>query len=189
MILKTLQFTSEILDQFLTNRFQLEESKVSLNGLADLSGNSPEINSNKIIISFLNAEQETVKPYVQRQLKDTAGQYGKMPNGERYNLNVLFTSNFKDYKEALKYLDSTISFFQMNSVLDAQSYSNLPSGLTKLQVSLENTNFDQMQNIWNSLGIPYQPSLIYKIRIIYNNPEQINEVIPEVSSIKNWIAK
>lgn len=166
MISKALQFTNDVLDQFLINRFNLDESKVLLNHLIEANGNIPAANQNKIIISLINIEKETAKPFYNRNLQLDNGNYATINPSERYNLDVLISSNFDNYAETLKFLNAVILFFQINPYLDKSVAANIPNGLEKLEFEIEKITYVQMQGLWTSMGAKYQPSVIYKMRLI-----------------------
>jgi hypothetical protein len=166
MIGKALQFTKDVLDQYLKNKYGLHESKVLLNKLIESNGNIPALNQNKVVLSLINIEKETLKRFYQRNQKTDNGKFADINPSERYNLDLLITSNFDDYTETLRYLNSSIEFFQMYPALDAHSFSTIPAGLGKLEFEIEKINYHQMHGLWTSMGAKYQPSVVYKIRLI-----------------------
>lgn len=166
MINKALQFTVSVLDQFLKNRMGLDESKVVLNNLIEGNGSLPQINQNKIVLSLINIEKETTKQFYNRNARLENGVYSDISPSEKFNLDVLISSNFDDYSETLKFLNASILFFQVNNVLDGNSFSNIPLGLTKLEFEIEKISYRDMQSLWTAMGAKYQPSVIYKMRMI-----------------------
>lgn len=185
MLSKALQFTNDVLDQFLRNRFGLDESRVVLNNLIESSGSIPQINQNKVVISLLNIEKETAKPFYIRNQKLASGNYADINPAERYNLDLLISSNFDDYSETLKFLNAAILFFQVNNSLDATSFSTLPHGLDKLEFEIEKITYHQMQSLWTAMGAKYQPSVIYKLRLITIQGNETEGIIPAVSQTSN----
>lgn len=180
MITKALEFTCEVLDQFLKNRFALDESRVLLNNLMDIQGNIPLANQNKLVISLINIEKESARPFYIRQEKNTNGSYSDVQLSARFNLDLLFSANFDDYKESLKFLDAVIYFLQVYPVLNAASFSSIPPGLGKLEFDVEKITYHQMQGLWTSMGAKYQPSVIYKMRMISINGDEIQGITPSV---------
>lgn len=166
MLMQSLQFTTKVLDQYIKNMYQLDESKVVLNNVIDNNGSIPSKNENKVVISLINIEQETLQPFYVRNQKLANGNYGDLNPTQRFNLNLLITSNFDDYNESLKFLNTVIQFFQTYVVLDATNFSNIPQGLNKLEFEIEKLNYNQMHNLWTAMGAKYQPSIVYKTRLI-----------------------
>jgi hypothetical protein len=180
MITKALQFTVSVLDQFLKNRIGLDESKVVLNNLIESNGSLPQINQNKIVLSLINIEKETAKQFYNRSQRIGNGNYTDTKPSERYNLDILISSNFDDYTETLKFLNASILFFQVNSTLDSTSFSAIPTGLSKLEFEIEKISYRDMQSLWTAMGAKYQPSVIYKMRLITIQGNEIEGFIPAV---------
>ncbi len=174
MIEKALQFTQSTLNQYIVNKLGLDDTKVVINSLVDSNGIVPTKNENKVVLSLINVERETAKPFYIRHKKQTDGNYSHFQTVERYNLYLLCTSNFDDYRETLKFLDELILFFQVHASIDSSSFSNIPSGLDKLEFEIEKINYLQIHSLWNALGAKYQPSVIYKMRLVTMNPHEID---------------
>jgi hypothetical protein len=185
MINKALQFTNDVLNQFLTNRFGLDERKVVLNNLIESNGSVPQINNNKVVISLINIEKETNKPFYVRNQKLENGNYSAVNPAERYNLDLLISSNFDDYTETLKFLNAVILFFQVNASIDAASFSTIPAELDKLEFEIEKITYHQMQSLWTAMGAKYQPSVIYKMRLVTIQGNESQGVIPAISGVSN----
>jgi hypothetical protein len=188
MISKALQFTADVLDQFLKNRFGLDESRLVLNGVVEPNGNVPLINQNKIVMSLVNIEKETNKPFYVQQQRLSDGSYSEFNPDERFNLLILISANFDKYVEALKFLDGAILFFQINVRLDASRFSNMPPGLQKLEFELEKVNYHQMHGLWTAMGAKYQPSMIYKVRLVTYQGQETKTIVPAVNNTSNAMA-
>ncbi len=185
MINSALQFTGDVLDQFLRNRFGLDESKVIMNRLIETNGSIPAANSNKVIISLINIEKETAKPFSSRGARSADGSFVDIRPSERYNLDVLISSNFDDYSETLKFLNASILFFQVNPVLEGRSFPGIPQDLSKLEFEIEKMTYHQMQSLWTAMGAKYQPSVIYKARLITIQGAQIQGFTAQVNQTSN----
>lgn len=189
MISKALQFTGEVLGQFLRNRFGMEENKVMLNNLIEANGTLPPGNQNKVVISLINIEKETAKPFYIRNKQLPDGSYADINPSERYNLDILISSNFEKYSETLKFLDEVILFFQIYQCIDGSSFSAIPAGLNKLEFEIEKVTYYQMQNLWTAMGAKYQPSVIYKLRLVTVQGNETEQVIPAVYGISTELAE
>jgi hypothetical protein len=166
MIAKALQITCNIFNQYLKNKFILNEDIVVINRIVNSDGNHPIENSNKIVVSLIHVDQETNKQFYSNRKLQT-GSFSIKSNSERYNLFILITPNFENYEEGLKFLSATLQFFQNNNKIDANKSSLISKDIQQLDFELEKgENYMQMQNLWTALGAKYQPSLIYKIRLI-----------------------
>jgi hypothetical protein len=184
MLMNALQFTTNILDQYVKNKYHLDESKVILNNIIDNSGSIPTENQNKIVLSLINIEQETAQPFYVRTQKLNNGYTNTNPP-QRFNLDLLLTSNFDDYSETLKFLNTVIQFFQSNIVVDATRFSNIPKGINKLEFEIEKLNYNQMHSLWTAMGAKYQPSVVYKTRLLTIQSDESDGFIPEINQTSN----
>ncbi|MEP0264353.1 DUF4255 domain-containing protein [Dokdonia sp.] len=186
MIQEAFQYTRNVFNQFIKNKFGVDEDAVVINTIVDQSGAIPVGNQNKIIMSLIHIEQETVKPFYTKNQKVSNGNYVASPQTERYNIYVLVTSYFDDYNETLKFLNASIQFFQEHQSLDATINSDLPKGLQKLNFDLQKGgDYMQMHNLWSALGAKYQPSVIYKMRLVTIASTGIDEFVPKITKISN----
>lgn len=183
MINKALRFISDVLNQFIKTRFGADENKVILNGLVDTGGSALPANLNKLVITLINIEKETNKQFYMSRQQLPSGGYALLQPEERYNLDILISAAFEDYQEALKFLNTALAFFQSRPVLDTHEFPSLPEGLGKLELELEKINYQQMQGLWTSMGAKYQPSVIYKMRLLSLQADEPAEFIPEIKTI------
>lgn len=189
MINKALQFTSTTLDQFLKNRFSLDETKVILNKLIDSDGQIPSVNQNKVIITLINVERETTKAYNSWNHQISDGSFINVNPAERFNLDILVSANFDDYNETLKFLNAVILFFQINTSLSVNSSSAIPKGLNKLEFDIEKLSYQQMNNLWSAIGAKYQPSVIYKMRLLTIQGFEAEGFVGDVTIMGNQVTQ
>ncbi|MDE1206987.1 DUF4255 domain-containing protein [Tenacibaculum larymnensis] len=186
MIFKSLQFTSNMLNQFLKNKFGLSDDVVVTNNIIDQNGTVPIENQNKVVITLIHIGQETVKSFYSRNKRTSNGNYVSKPLEERYNLYILIAPNFEDYNEVLKFLNTSIQFFQINTALDANTSSNIPKGILRLEFEFEKGDgYQQMHNLWSALGAKYQPSVIYKMKLISITSDEVKGFTPEITTTSN----
>lgn len=186
MIQEAFQYTRTVFNQFIKNKFGVDEDAVVINTIVDQSGAIPVGNQNKIILSLIHVEQETVQPFYTKNQKLSNGNYVTSPLTERYNIYVLVTSYFDDYNETLKFLNASIQFFQEHQTLDATVNSDIPNGIQKLDFDFQKGgDYMQMHNLWSALGAKYQPSVIYKMRLVTITSEGIDEFVPKITNISN----
>ncbi|WP_298507638.1 DUF4255 domain-containing protein [uncultured Kordia sp.] len=184
MIEKALQFTGKALNQFVKKKFGLDEDVVKINPIIDQNGVVPAENQNKIIISLIHVEQDTTQQFYNRNLKLEDGNYQRASKTQRYNLFTLITPNFNDYIEAIKFLDASIQFFQINEMIDATKNAAIPPELGKLEYEFQKgENYMQMQNLWTALGAKYQPSVIYKVRLVTILSDEVEGFDTAINSV------
>jgi len=89
----------------------------------------------------------------------------------RLNLFVLFVARYKQYEDALRSLSQIIQYFQNNRVFDHQLAPELSENIEKLVMELVTLPFSEQNEIWGSLRVPYQPSVLYKTKMIVYRTE------------------
>jgi len=169
-----------------------EENKLVLTNVATQEGNWAIPNS-KLGLSLINIEEEKI-------FKDQKTSFVN-PNGltQRYNpeikinLYILFTANFTggaqgnddtEYLEGLKQLSYILSFFQGKNVFTPDNSPGLEgTGLEKLIVELFSYSFEQLYNFWTVLGAKYLPSVLYKMRLIKFQDQNVSDQNPIIESI------
>ncbi len=186
MINTALTYTSNSLNQFLKNKYGLNDDVVVTNKMVDSSGAIPLENQNKVVLSIVHLDQETVKPFYVRNKQTTEGNYANTASSQRYNIFLLVAPNFDDYNEALKFLTSSLQFFQINGAIDSKSYADVPEGINRLEFEFETGDgYMQMHNLWSALGAKYQPSVIYKMRLITIDTDQVSSFPSSVQQTSN----
>ncbi|WP_046755870.1 DUF4255 domain-containing protein [Kordia jejudonensis] len=186
MIEKAFQFTAKTLNQYVKNKFSLDDDAVVINRIIEQDGKIPQLNKNHIVLSLIHVEEETSKQFYNRVETVSDGNYVKKPVSNRFNLYMLVTPNFDDYNEALKFLSVTMQFFQTNELIDATKYANIPTEIERLEYEFQKGDgYMQMQNLWTALGAKYQPSIIYKMRMITIASDEIEGFETKVDSIRN----
>jgi hypothetical protein len=189
MLEEAFNYTLQALNQFLSNRFGLDESIAVSNTLVDASGNIPTNNQNKLVLSLINIEQETNKPFHKSYTTNGDGEYVKATPSQRYKLHVLLSANFDDYREALKFLNAGMLFFQIYAVLDATRHAFSLGKVEKLEFEMENISFNEMHSLWNALGAKYQPSAVFRMRMITIGTQEMTAAVPAIRQVEtNTIA-
>lgn len=185
MLQAALVFVKQKLDQYLVNRFELEESVTVLNHLVAQDGATPDKNQNKMVITLINLDYDTNKQFYGAQQRGAENRVIRKYPGNMFNIDLLFTASFDDYEEALKFLNATIAFFQSNLSITREKAPDLPDGMTALNFDLTNSTFFETHNLWSAMGAKYQPSIIYKVRHINVESDDINLVVPAVTDTNN----
>lgn len=190
MIDSALTFISDQLDQHLKNSFRLDESVTVLNNLVDANGSVPQKNQNKVVITLINLEQETSKQFYGGQSWSSSnnGQINQVLPSVHFNLDVLFTANFDNYDESLKFLTATVGFIQPSTYFNRKNQPSLPEGITALKFEIENSPYEKTHNLWSALGAKYQPSIIYKVRHVTVQENQTQGTVASVQETSSEAA-
>lgn len=130
-----------------------------------------ELAGDYLLLTLINVEEEVIgkaqQPYFKRP-----DQTVDLLNPElKVNLYILVTGvSSKDEKEryinALRLLSYGIGCFQYRKVFDRVNAPALPQQVEKLVVELVSPTFEQQNHIWGGLGAKYQPSVIYKLKLL-----------------------
>ncbi len=166
MIRPALHFVSTALNQFVKNKLGLDEDTVVLNHIIESDESEPLENKNKVVITLINIEYQTLKPYYISNKRLENESYASLSPSQSFNLDILISSNFDDYSESLKFLGTAMLFFQIHPVFNAVNFSTLPEGVNKLELDVEQINYTEMHNLWSAMGAKYRPSIVYKTRMV-----------------------
>ena len=105
-------------------------------------------------------------------------------SGLPLNLFVLFACQFEDYNKGLQHLSLVLRFFQGNPTLNHQNSPDLSPSIEKLNMELQNLSILEQKALWQSLHLPYQPSVLYKVRMVVIKDSESPELVPVVTQIQ-----
>ncbi|MBL7731665.1 MAG: DUF4255 domain-containing protein [Chitinophagaceae bacterium] len=124
-----------------------------------------------LLLTLINVEEEVIGksqlPYFRKP-----DQTLDVLNPElRVNLYVLVTgasnrAESERYINTLRMLSYAIGCFQYKNVFEKLSSPTLPEEIEKLVVELVSPTFEQQNHIWGGLGAKYQPSVLYKVKLL-----------------------
>ena len=89
------------------------------------------------------------------------------------NLYLMIAANFTEYAESLNFLSNTVSFFQRNPVLDHQNTPDMDRRISKLALDIENLTLQDLSTLWGALSGRYLPSVLYKVRSIMVDSDDV----------------
>ena len=104
---------------------------------------------------------------------------------EAFNLYFLFSTSYKEssFLKDLEILSYIAEFFQHKSHFDTQNTPSLQEiGMENFSVELVKMTTSEKSMLWNSLNVPYSPSLLYKIGLIFVGDTAIGFKISSVFS-------
>jgi hypothetical protein len=168
--------------------FMIDEVLVALRARLDAelhSGVSEEVSAERVVfaegdrldpISFkLGAITLLVVQVEEERVLRAADPFSRVrPDGARLatnpdvrlNLSLLFVARYKRYEEAWGQLSRVVGFFQRHRVLDHQNLPSLPAVVDKLTVELVTLSLSDQNEVWSALKASYQPSLLYRLKLI-----------------------
>lgn len=197
MIDKALKFITEEVNNYLLTKLSFSgSSKIVLDNIARLQDGGNGGNSNKIILSLVNIEEDRISKNPDNFYKtdDNKVVYKNAP--VHLNLYCLFAYNHGEndsestnhYEEALLYISYVIRFFQHRNVFTASNAPALDAGIEKLLMELHSLGFEQLNHLWAVLGGKYLPSVLYKMRLVVIDEDLqsgIGELIKNVNVVEN----
>jgi len=172
MIYETLQILKEQLESYLEES-GLDKAVVLENIALWESGSEHSDNvEDKVVISLVNLDEEsTLKNTPHFKLKDNQTEYQNPP--VNMNLYILISANRNSYDKSLRSISKTVEFFQgknlftsSNTVYNRNNVAFDVLDYFKFNVQLYTPGFEQLNNIWGTLGGRQLPSVIYKVQIV-----------------------
>jgi len=170
------------LNQALKRAYPGGEDLVVLSNLCEQDGNVAKNVDNKLVVFLVNIEREAV-PCQSTRSGGTGSRFAFGNEPVHLNLMVMFAANFSsgNYPDALKLIASTVSFFQGRSVFDHQNTPELDTRIAKLALEIENLSLPDLSNLWGVLSGKYLPSVLYRLRMVSIDADQVSSLAPRVA--------
>jgi hypothetical protein len=194
MIDTTLNFLTQEINSYLKIKNNSpNDDKIVLSSIANESG--IVIPNKSLGLSLINIEEERVFKEQRTSYVNENGQAQYYNPELRLNLYILISSNFQekaiddptnDYKEGLKQLSYVILFFQSKHVFTNENSPLLASidpSIQKLIVELYSYSFEQLYNFWTVVGAKYLPSVLYKVRMLRIQGNEMEAELPGIAGI------
>lgn len=126
----------------------------------------------KLIITLLRLEEEsTLKNSPHVKVNENKTEYRNPP--VHLNLYLLIAANFKNYDTSLISISKVIEFFQGKKVFTSSNtvYNRDNVAFEILDdfrfiLEIYSPSFEELNNIWGTLGGRQMPSVIYKVQLI-----------------------
>jgi len=172
------------LNESLRKTFRLDESIVAVSNTVEQDGSLPLQANNKVAVSLINIERETFSH--NNGMPGSAG-FSRSAKGHEpvyLNLYVMFSICFggNNYLESMKFLSSTIAFFQRRPVFDHSNSPEMDDRIDKLVMDIENLSIQDLSNLWGVLGGKYYPSVLYRVRMVAIDPGDISDQAVSISA-------
>lgn len=157
--------------------------------MAENSGANNNGTLEKVVLSLVNIEEE-------KRLKNSPN-YIKNGSQTEYinppinlNLYLLFSSSFDNYTTALRRLSQVIEFFQGKYVFTAANSPNAGFASDpqvsdmKLILDIHTLNFEQINDLWGSLGSKQVPFVMYRTRLVIVRRDSTTASSPVIEQVK-----
>jgi hypothetical protein len=182
MIDRTLNFLLGELNAFLGTAFPASEAHAVLSSLALPDGSTPQGIDNKLVLSMMNLERDTIAHTPGAASRAEPGEAFRMNPSLHLNVFLLLAASFPgNYAESLRFLSSSLGFLQSKPVFTPQNSSSFPRGLERLTLELVNMNMQDLQNLWACVGAKYLPSALYKARLVTIQDAWVIERVPVIT--------
>lgn len=190
MIYPSLDLISNQLNQYIYDKWgetiNGTGKVVELDNIANINDEQNSL-QNKIVLTLLKTEEEAALKNGSFYKKKSSGELSKHHPAIFFNLYLLVAITKKDYREALQLLSDTITFFQSHKVFTNKSpddeIGENDDASFKIVVELCTFNFQEMFDMWNSLGNKQFPAAIYKVRMMEFRDSKAEKEIPVISEI------
>lgn len=183
MIDTTLVFVLRQLNGWLGLRYPSDEPHAVLAGLDKRDGITAAAIDNRVLVSIVNVERESVVANASAYRPEADGGYARMQPALHVNLLLLVAAHYEsDYLEALKFLSATIGFFQATPALTLAT-PGFPTGLERLTFEFVSLSLQEMNNLWGVRGSTYRPSVVYKLRMLTFDAAQKEAHVPAVTGV------
>ena len=186
MIYETLQILKEQIDDYFSE-IGLVDSIILDNIALWESGNYDAEKLNEL------EEEATLKNSPYYKLNNLKTEYKNPP--VHLNLYLLICASFQAYDRSLRSISKVIEFFQSKKVFTstntAYNRNNVSMDVLdhfKFNVDIYTPTFEELNNIWGTLGGRQMPSVIYKVQLIQIESDKklaASEAITQISGTIN----
>lgn len=167
MIGASLQFLAMQLNLHLRRTMSIREDVVVVSRIVENDGKEYEGAVNKLNLFLVNMERDSmVKNHA---VPEYHGDRAVVPSKVVYlNLYFVLAANFKggNYVDSLRYLSRAVGFFLDHSYFERTTSPDMPQGIEKLAIDMENMNMQEMNNLWGTIGAKYVPSVLYRLKTV-----------------------
>lgn len=135
--------------------------------------------ANAVSLVLVRIEEDPTQRRPDQYLQVTADGVRKRAEPEiRLNLFVLVVARFpEDYRLALHHLSRVVGYFQSHRVFNRENSPDLHERIPQLMMELVTPSFAEQNEIWGALRVSYQPSALYRVRMVVFADEEARPVV------------
>jgi len=119
-----------------------------------------------VALSLVNIEEERVLREQAPARVSVGGREMLLQPELKLNLTLLFAARMTDYPTTLKALSNVLTFFQSHPAFSAEDHPALDPRIGRIVMELYSVTPETLNQIWASLGAKYQPSVLYRARLV-----------------------
>ncbi len=169
------------LNQYLSSMEMIDPTKdeIVLGNVAmsKFAGGNNENLEDKVIVQMVNiAEESSLKTLINRRQEGL--RFIEYPPEVNINLYLLFAANYGDHEVGIRRIFRVIEFFQgkkhfntNNSPLPTLNGADDEDNYFEVDIDLHTLSFEQLNDLWGSLGGKQIPFVLYRVRLITLNME------------------
>jgi len=170
------------MNQHLVDVYQMSPHTVSMGNLAEGISNNPAnngISRDALILSMVNIKEEKTLKIQPNHIRDDTLLKVSYENPPVFlNLQIMITSTYSAYSQALLVLSRAICFFQHKNVFNQDNVSpnaislNAPTNPLdqlvsfKLIFDLYSPSMEEVNHLWGTLGGKQYPSVWFMLRML-----------------------
>ncbi|MCH7736965.1 MAG: DUF4255 domain-containing protein [Chloroflexi bacterium] len=186
MIESAMTLVSSQLNQYLQRSFDLTEDIVVVSNILEQDGSLLSHVDNKLAMFLVNIEKDYFPHRRDLDGRSVGAGRAVIANAPVYlNLYVMFAANFSgnNYTESLKFISNTIDYFQRRPVFDHANAPELDPRIQKLVLDIENLPITDLANLWGILSGKYMPSVLYRMRMVAFDSDDVVTQVPRVRNL------
>ena len=172
MIYETLQILKEQLDKYLIDEGLGKIVVLENIALWESGSDDAAKLEGKVVLTLLKMEEETtLKNIPNYKIKNGKTEYKNTP--VHLNLYLLISANCETYDKSIRSISKVIQFFQgkkiftsANTIYNRTNVAFDVLDYFKFVLELFTPSFEQLNNVWGTLGGRQLPAVIYKIQLI-----------------------
>lgn len=176
----TLEAIRQVADAHMRAQVAREESWVALTSPSDLDGTANPFARDKVVMSVHNLTQETSVSTFSASVPGKTDDWARAPMPLYLNVHLMFAANFTPdrYADGLAALSRLIGFFQQHPCFTRDTMPGLDPQIDTIMLEFENLATADLHATTSLLGIRYQPSVFYKLRMLPFAAAPIQAAIP-----------
>lgn len=186
MIYAAVNHIAAELNQYLKRTYDRSEDMAVVSNILEQDGALASHIDNKVVVFLTNIEKEKVPAALPnaRAKGDSRTLVGHAPLHLNLYLMCAAHCSGANYPEALKFISTTMRFFQMNPVFDHQKTPELDSRIDRLAIDIENLDMHHLSNLWGILSTRYLPSVLYKVRLVTIDADAVRSEVYNIDQPK-----
>lgn len=183
MLDAALVFLKGELNGYLASRTGSSAVAVDLSRIVDETG-KVAFPDDSLAISVLSIEEDRVLRSQAPEYTLVNGQHVQVQPDLRVNLLIVVAANFRHYDQSLKYLSHVLTFFQACPKFTPTTHPALDASIERLTLELQSPGFEQLNQIWASIGGKMLPAVYYRVRVISLQDRAPDKVQPPLTSVQ-----